>query len=50
MNDDEYVPEHGGWWAMTSDALLSMLRQVEAGDSADVVYAEHYANSAVPED
>jgi hypothetical protein len=47
---DEYVPEHGGWWAMSSDALMDMLRQVEAGESADMVYAEHFANSAVPED
>lgn len=36
-----------GWWAITSEALLSMLRQVEAGESADLVYAEHFANSAV---
>lgn len=43
--DDEYGGM--GWWAITSEALLAMLRQVEAGESADMVYAEHYANSAI---
>lgn len=36
-----------GWWALTSSALMGMLRQVEAGETADLVYAEHYANSAI---
>lgn len=47
MNDD---PNLGGWWAISSGALLDMLRQVEAGESADMVYAEHYANSAIADD
>lgn len=46
MTDSENL----GWWAITSEALLEMLRQVEAGESADLVYAEHYANSAVAEE
>lgn len=36
-----------GWWAITDDALMEMLREVESGASAEMVYMEHYANSAV---
>lgn len=36
-----------GWWAITSDALMAMLRQVEDGETADMVYMEHYVNFAV---
>jgi len=32
------------YWAISADEMLAMLRQVEAGDSPDVVYMEHYAN------
>jgi hypothetical protein len=33
------------WWAIAGDELLTMLREVAAGEDPDVVYAEHYANS-----
>jgi hypothetical protein len=33
-----------GWWAISGDRLLDMLRRVEAGESPDVVYTEEYAN------
>jgi hypothetical protein len=34
-----------GWWSIDSEELMTMLRRVEAGESADLVYAEFYANS-----
>lgn len=43
MSDDELQ----GWWAMSAQALMRMLREVEAGATADMVYTEHYANSAI---
>lgn len=35
------------WWTISEPALLRMLREVEAGASADEVYAEHYVNATV---
>lgn len=34
-----------GWWCISGEALLSMLRRVQAGEDPDLVYAEEYANS-----
>lgn len=34
-----------GWWAISGDELLAMLRRVAAGEDPDLVYAEEYANS-----
>ena len=34
-----------GWWAISGEELLAALRRVEAGEKADLVYAEIYANS-----
>ena len=34
-----------GWWAISGDALLGMLRRVAEGEDPDIVYAEEYANS-----
>jgi hypothetical protein len=34
-----------GWWCISGEALLDMLREVEQGADPDIVYAEHYANS-----
>jgi hypothetical protein len=34
-----------GWWAISGDDLLAMLREVAAGGDPDLVYVEHYANS-----
>jgi hypothetical protein len=33
------------WWTISGEALLAALRQVEAGDPADVVYLELEANA-----
>lgn len=33
------------WWTISGAALLAALRQVDDGDSPDIVYAELYANS-----
>lgn len=35
------------WWTICEPALLAMLREVEAGASADEVYAEYYVNATV---
>ena len=54
MSDSEPEPKayNGGmgFWAMTGEALLGMLKQVEAGDSAEMVYFEHFVNSTITED
>lgn len=34
-----------GWWAISGEALLEMLRRVADGEDPDLVYAEEYANS-----
>lgn len=34
-----------GWWTISGEALLHMLRRVADGDDPDLVYAEEYANS-----
>lgn len=34
-----------GWWTISGEAFMAALKQVQAGESPDVVYAEHYANS-----
>jgi hypothetical protein len=33
-----------GWWVISDEGLMSMLKAVQYGDDPDVVYAEHYAN------
>ena len=33
------------WHVVPDDELLTMLRRVEAGEKADLVMAEHYANA-----
>lgn len=35
------------WWSISGANLLAALRQVESGESADVVYLELLANSTV---
>lgn len=41
-----------GWWTISGEALLDMLRRVQQGADPDLVYAEEYANSdhEYPED
>jgi hypothetical protein len=34
-----------GYWTISGEALLDMLRRVAAGEDPDAVYAEVYANS-----
>lgn len=34
-----------GWWCVTEDDLLAMLRAVANGEDPDIVYAEAFANS-----
>lgn len=34
-----------GWWAISGEQLLGMLRLVAAGEDPDLVYAEEYAGS-----
>lgn len=36
-----------GFWAISGEALLAMLRRAHAGEDPDLVYAEEYANSDV---
>jgi hypothetical protein len=34
-----------GWWAISGEALMDMLRRCHQGEPPDAVYAEEYANS-----
>ena len=34
-----------GYWAISGEALLDMLRRAHDGEDPDLVYAEEYANS-----
>jgi len=33
-----------GWWVISDDALLGMLRRCADGENPDLVFAEEYAN------
>jgi hypothetical protein len=44
---DADQPSNLGWWTISGESLLDLLRQVEAGESPDIVYAQNYANSVV---
>lgn len=39
-----------GWWAISGEAILDMLRRAHAGEDPDLIYAEEYANSTHGED
>ena len=34
-----------GWWVISGDRLIKLLRRAHAGESPDLLYAEEYANS-----
>lgn len=34
-----------GWWVLSGDNLLAMLRRAHGGEDPDLIYAEEYANS-----
>lgn len=34
-----------GWWTISGEDLLALLRRVYAGEDPDIVYAEAYANA-----
>jgi hypothetical protein len=34
-----------GWWTISGEALLSMLRRAHNGEDPDLLYAEEYANA-----
>lgn len=36
-----------GWWTISGESLMEMLREVHSGGDPDLVYAEHYANSQI---
>lgn len=36
-----------GWWTISADDLMSMLRRCADGEDPDLVYAEEYANAEV---
>jgi len=40
-------PKPLGWWAISGEALLDLLRRAHAGEDPDLLYAEEYANSEV---
>lgn len=34
-----------GWWAISGELLLDLLRRAHAGEDPDLLYVEAYANS-----
>lgn len=34
-----------GWWSISGEALLDMLKRTAAGEDPDLVYAEEYVNA-----
>ena len=34
-----------GWWVVSGENLLDMLRRAHGGEDPDLIYAEEYANS-----
>jgi hypothetical protein len=34
-----------GWWTMSGEALMEMMRRCYNGEDPDLVYAEEYANA-----
>jgi len=34
-----------GWWVISGEALLEMLRRARDGEDPDLIYAEEYANA-----
>lgn len=36
-----------GWWTLSGEQLLAMLKRVAAGEDPDMVYAEEYANARI---
>lgn len=34
-----------GWWCISGDALLDLLRRAHSGEDPDLLYAEEYANA-----
>lgn len=34
-----------GWWVVSGENLLAMLRRAANGEDPDLIYAEEYANS-----
>lgn len=45
MSDDEHEPTPLGWHAISGEELLDALRRCTAGEDADLVYAELWANA-----
>lgn len=36
-----------GWWTISGEDLLALLRRAHAGEEPDLLYAEAYANSHI---
>lgn len=36
-----------GWWTISGEALLDLLKRAHAGEDPDLLYAEEYANADV---
>lgn len=36
-----------GWWTISGEALLDLLRRAHLGEDPDLMYAEEYANSEI---
>lgn len=34
-----------GWWCISGEAMMDMLRRAHAGEDPEMVYVEQYANS-----
>lgn len=41
--------EDMGWWSLSGEVLLTMMRRAHLGEDPDILYAELYANSDICE-
>ena len=50
MNGEPNMPGTAnalGWWCISGEALVALLRRAAAGEDPDLLYAEAYANSRI---
>lgn len=36
-----------GWWTISGECLMDMMRRAHAGEDPEMVYAEEYANAEI---
>jgi hypothetical protein len=47
MNDLRDSRNDLGWWVISGEMLMELLRRAAGGEDVDLLYAEAYANSKI---